>query len=880
MDAKQHHSKGFTLIATLLLLLLLSGVALGLMYMVNTEARVGGNDLENGLAYHAAEGGMEKMTADLANLFSSSQAPTAATIGALQAFPPTIQGVTYPEYTINVPTDPVTGAYLSHTDTISSGNNQGLIAQIIPMTLTVTAQRPLGDEVRMIRTVEVALIPVFQFGVFSDGDLSYFPGPPFTFAGRVHTNGNLFLADGNSLTLHDKVAAAGEVIREQLANGYPTSVNYTGAVYIPSAPGGCDVVAPGPSCLNLGLAQGSKVAGPTSANNTTVPAPSGWNTTVSNYHGYLLNGSAGANILSLPFVGAGVGPVQIIRRPAPGEVLGSTLSSSRLFNQAQIRIQISDDPAENHNGDVTKIDAQDIQLASQEPASLMAHRPADIGSAGTAQAGIAVQLAGTSYFGESKTTGAGPDGNFVPPATTYDGTSFASTGATEWPLVDGWLRVEIQKADGTWLPVTAEWLQLGFARGIQIPNTAAGVANAAHPRAILIFQQLADRDNNGVLNGADGTAVTGASSQYSWYPINFYDPREGEVRDTSQAGCAPNGVMNAVELDVWNLRQWLNGTFGGNGALTDNAKQNGYVLYFSDRRGMRFDANVAPPTKTGEYGFEDVINSAVALGTPDGLKENAEDVDGNGVLDNWGAYNVGEAFGAATTAATHANPPNPFAPRVACTTIARANRVTGARHVLRLINGTRGNLPTRAGYTGGFSVASENPVYILGDYNAALADHGWNDANHAAAAVMADAVTLLSNTWSDRIGFINPTAPGSRPGGETYYRLAIAGGKNINFAQPTTWGAANDYGTDGGVHNFLRYIEAWGAPLHYEGSLVSLYYAQYATGIFKCCTTVYSPPTRDYSFDTLFLNPANLPPGTPMFRDVDNTSFRQDFTPY
>jgi hypothetical protein len=197
-----------------------------------------------------------------------------------------------------------------------------------------------------------------------------------------------------------------------------------------------------------------------------------------------------------------------------------------------------------------------------------------------------------------------------------------------------------------------------------------------------------------------------------------------------------------------------------------------------------------------------------------------------------------------------------------------------------LVNGNRGNLPTAAGYTGGFTVASENPVYILGDYNASLADHGWNDANHAAAAVIADAVTLLSNTWSDRIGFINPTVPGSRPGGETYYRLAIAAGKNINFPQPTTWGAAQDYGTDGGVHNFLRYIEAWGAPLHYEGSLVSLYYAQYATGVFKCCTTVYSPPTRDYSFDLLFLNPANLPPGTPMFRDVDNTSFRQDFSPY
>jgi len=30
----------------------------------------------------------------------------------------------------------------------------------------------------------------------------------------------------------------------------------------------------------------------------------------------------------------------------------------------------------------------------------------------------------------------------------------------------------------------------------------------------------------------------------------------------------------------------------------------------------------------------------------------------------------------------------------------------------------------------------------------------------------------------------------------------------------------------------------------------------------------------------LFLDPTNLPPGTPMFRDVDNVNYRQDFTPY
>jgi hypothetical protein len=110
--------------------------------------------------------------------------------------------------------------------------------------------------------------------------------------------------------------------------------------------------------------------------------------------------------------------------------------------------------------------------------------------------------------------------------------------------------------------------------------------------------------------------------------------------------------------------------------------------------------------------------------------------------------------------------------------------------------------------------------------------------------------------------------------------VAIAAGKNISFPRPTTWSASQDFGTDGGMHNFLRYIESWGGTLNYEGSLVSLYYSQYSTGVFKCCTLVYSPPTRAYAFDTLFLTPSNLPPGTPMFKDVDNVSYRQDFTPY
>ena len=61
----------------------------------------------------------------------------------------------------------------------------------------MTAKTATGGEVHLVRTMEAVAIPVFQFGMFSDVDLSFFAGPNFDFGGRVHTNGNLFLSQGD-----------------------------------------------------------------------------------------------------------------------------------------------------------------------------------------------------------------------------------------------------------------------------------------------------------------------------------------------------------------------------------------------------------------------------------------------------------------------------------------------------------------------------------------------------------------------------------------------------------------------------------------------------------------------------------------------------------
>jgi hypothetical protein len=107
----------------------------------------------------------------------------------------------------------------------------------------------------------------------------------------------------------------------------------------------------------------------------------------------------------------------------------------------------------------------------------------------------------------------------------------------------------------------------------------------------------------------------------------------------------------------------------------------------------------------------------------------------------------------------------------------------------------------------------------------------------------------------------------------------MVAGKSIPFAKPG-WATLGNWGTDGGVHNFMRMLEDWSTgTTYYRGSMVSLYTARQFTGMFKNNANVYTQGTRDFSFDTNFLQPTLLPPGTPMFRDVNTLRFRQILRP-
>jgi hypothetical protein len=924
---KTKNQSGIALATTLIVLFLVVALVVGFSWMVMVDQRLGGVNGDSQLAFYGAEAGMEKLTADLGNLFNLNSAPSGAQVKALAtaADTPAVPGVNYvnPDgtlgYEINFPTD-ASGNPLATNHTILSGAYQGMTGLLTPYTLQVTARTVNGgSEVRLTRDVQTVAIPAFGFGMFSQTDLSFFAGPNFNFGGRVHTNGNLFLASGADLYFFDKVTAAGEVVRQTLSNNWPTSSGYTGNVFVPTTAGGCNTkpTSSTASCRELASTEGS-VTGSIGA--WTPNEPTWSNLSLGTYNGFIRNGKTGAKSLNLSItLNGGAQPIDLVRRALPNEdTTNPSVLAQRYYSEASVRILLSDNP----------LDISGLPCESSNP-------PMNLATLTAAQTGgvpIASSGGGASY--------SSANGYWTPLGT---------------PLVSGYIKIEVQTAYavapapcGTWKDVTAEVLGLGIAgKNLRpsisygtygssflpsLPTSAVGPSPCgyASPNAIIRLERIRDNPSTGTANDCG----TGSIVPTDYWPNALFDTREGNLRDNCPNGSSPcnftqptlNGVMNYTELDVNNLAKWLTGAIGASGTLAKdpNISSNDFVVYFSDRRGNYTPSPVAgwpapspSGNETGEYGFEDSINPANSNGCPDGTLDQGETFDmvenaanqaigmppedyGEAISSNtfypYGAALLGFAGvnGTAIVANSKCSGPGgiwPFS-QVARAQEARENTNPFFRRALKIVNGSSINLGTCPdGVACGLTIVSENPVYVQGDYNAPAGSAGSPTAAHIATSIVADAITLLSDNWNDVNSFAFPYRPGggscpsgtSSPCGRyattTTYRFAGVSGKGISFGYPG-YGSYQDFGTDGGVHNFYRFLEDWGGQsLYYRGSIVSFYYNRQATGVYKCCNTVYSPPTRGYQFDADFLTPTLLPPRTPMFRDVNTIGFAQTILP-
>ncbi|MFH1699518.1 MAG: PilX N-terminal domain-containing pilus assembly protein [Candidatus Zixiibacteriota bacterium] len=156
------------------------------------------------------------------------------------------------------------------------------------------------------------------------------------------------------------------------------------------------------------------------------------------------------------------------------------------------------------------------------------------------------------------------------------------------------------------------------------------------------------------------------------------------------------------------------------------------------------------------------------------------------------------------------------------------------------------------------TIASENPVYTMGNINS---------KNKQPMAIITDALTILSQDWKD-----DPLVSGSDDKND---REAYSTKTNFSFITGNKNTGEDGAGYNGGLENLPRFLENWeGKTLAYRGSMICLWLSQETIG--EWSGKYYTPPNRDWAFDTDLNDPSKLPPGTPSLRVFQRVGWRQD----
>lgn len=178
--------------------------------------------------------------------------------------------------------------------------------------------------------------------------------------------------------------------------------------------------------------------------------------------------------------------------------------------------------------------------------------------------------------------------------------------------------------------------------------------------------------------------------------------------------------------------------------------------------------------------------------------------------------------------------------------------------------------------TSGLTIVSDGAIYVQGDYNTGSTYNAlgtlipstqpdsdlrndptkptYNGYVQKPAAVIGDAVMVLSNSWVDANGNQSPSQiTGVRVASPTTMNAAIVTGQVLTDTN-------NDNLGSGGAHNLPRFLEDWSnKAFTYNGSMVELYPSQHFTAPWTTSTNVYSAPNRSWFFDYSYIT--RPPPG-------------------
>ena len=786
-----NQERGAALATSVIVLAILLVVALTALAFSSTEARIAGSDLQRTQAFYAAVTAIEKMTNDFGDLFRNKLNPTPLDLAKISQDPPAAlltEGFEF-DQKLELDKDRLDNLRLTQNlpstvfprVNIPDGPYAGLYASLIPYKMHSMATNTYTKaQVKLEREFNNYLVPLFQFGMYSNEDIEVHPGPMLTFNGRVHTNGNMYVQRNTKFL--NRVTMAGELVRDVNRGGDPNTSPTKNNVYfevnsinvrstIGSVIAGGGTVG-GPNFVGTTAGQrGYHPGSPNGKPNPTweaesiKPAATGVD---NRFGGQVLTNTTGAKELKTPLELAGNSPAELIKRALPSD--GQILSDSRYHNKAQIRILIDDEGAGSGSSNVAGIPAgKGVKLSEFIPSVLVGGKALNL-------------IDDTGNIGSDKIKQREPDGSVKWARTVRAAKAFTDPAANPYVPsgsgVQGRVLIEIVQPDGTPIDVTQEILSLGITVGE--PN---GIVYFQRPLWAAFIQGSRDRTGQGLdlvslmrdTSGSNPIASTIADGEIAnpllnlypnrgfinmtrsalnedasdiireavitqpynqIVPINLYNVREGWIKDSqNEYEIYERGLTSVVEINMRNLSRWVDGVLdkllaGTNAKSSDILGTEGYVVYVSDRRGDRVKA---------EY-----LSNGTAYNSTNGIVDN-EDIygpnnlldDGEDVIDfGWDATK-GAAPKKGSLQKDTLELPDPDASTIigaapaAPATATVIDRLTRAKTVLekhtnyfrrgvRIFDGERLSISGAAGKlseTKGITISSENLIYVWGNYN-------------------------------------------------------------------------------------------------------------------------------------------------------------------
>lgn len=904
-------ARAYVLPLVLVMTSVLAIAAVTLFMSLSGSASVSRRLVQRKTAFHATDG-MMRATLKEANSFLRTNATTnpATATAQLQAhFTDAVLAPLVPAGFVVEKFDITTEGL--QNGVVPNGAFAGMNARLFPVTSTLKLRRPSGDNAAAEVTTNAVLaqIAAFQFFLFGEGYVDWFPAPTSAVRGRNHVNGDLCLGGNQNFAL-ERVTSSGGIFhinddancRHVESNRTNLKIAVAGACpdfpttadLDPIAPTPTAFSGPGFNCLLREL--------PKNQDHGTA----GWAAFAqSTFLGNVLDRDHGISSLKLPVTGS-----PLVQAGFSAAVRTATsVAAARASNFDNLRMLV--DPllpeARNEPPDVIKqkmMFKADLRIINgvwylRDPAH--------------------PELIGTPIWSDHPGSMTwSPDGEFATGGPSAEDTRIRGTpsavgqvdldSARSWgavkPRLYSYYETQISNAKiqdnddgiisyGTLVRKNAQLWVPGF-RSVDTANGERWCRRGVNPSTINTATQLIMRDATGDLcGGADPVMHPGANLLHATRSgikdghavSHVLEPSSPTTPSVS--GAAPPASANLVRerrakllpinFDVAAFQAALQDTtvLGelGDVFLKRGTPFNGIVYLTSTWTNANSGYTVAGTTNAAEWptqgnqgGNEPAPTLELRQQFSFGGSPAANDTFDSQRALPWPLCSTGSAGDAfdddgrfvvpsCTDATTRDTRPNVL-------------RIINAAHINPPGDVTIGAVTVRSAprpLPVGLSIVTNLPVMVVGDLNIDSDPSTSSALPWTPVMIGGDALYHLSSNWDDR----NAPWAGILPEFDRANMTRIAADTTWNAAWITGWTvtSAQDIHS-GGIQNITRYLEDWGGGAvtqNLNGAFLVGYASVHNRTTVAFKQTSFGAPDRNWAFDPHLESLDNQPPGAPEF---------------